>query len=94
MKKQICHVRKIEGILQEELNMTVEGLPGKGAHVGLIRCYHLRVDPDLGVRTAVLRCIPCACAACEQYRYRKRPWKSGVEPKDQPCFEHNWACKY
>jgi hypothetical protein len=52
------------------------------------RCYNLHVDPDLGVRTAVLRQISCACAGCKEY------WEPGVQPKDQPYFEQNQVCKY
>jgi hypothetical protein len=72
MKKQINHVRTREDVLQEGLRMKLEGLPAKGAHIGLlVGRYNLLVDPDLGVGTAVKRRIPCAYAACEEYR--KRP---------------------
>jgi hypothetical protein len=92
MKKRIYHVRTREDVLQEGLKMKMEGLPKKGAHVGILGRYNLLVDPDLGVGTAALRRIPCACAACEEYR--KRPWKPGVPPNDQPRFKQNRACKY
>ena len=87
MKKRIYHVRKREDITQEGFSMKVKGLPGKGAHVGLLGHYNLHVDPDLGVGKAALRRIPCACVACEVHR--KRPWVPGVEAKDQPRFEQN-----
>jgi hypothetical protein len=92
MRKRVYHVRKREDVVQEGLKMKLSGLPDKGAHVGLLGRYNLHVDPDLGVGTAALRRIPCACAACEECR--KRPWIPGVPPKDQPRFEQNRACKY
>ena len=36
MKKHIYHVRKREDLLQEGLIMKLDGLPSKGAHVGLL----------------------------------------------------------
>jgi hypothetical protein len=92
MKNRIYHVRKREDVVQEGLKMKLTGLPKKGAHVGLLGRYNLHVDADLGVGTAALRRIPCACAACEEHR--KRPWKPGFQPKDQPRFQQNKACKY
>jgi hypothetical protein len=90
MKKHIYHVRKREDVLQEELIMKLEGLPVKGAHVGLLGCYNLYVNPDLGVGKAMLQRIPCACAPCKEFI--KRPWKPDIPAKDQPHFEQNWLC--
>jgi hypothetical protein len=92
MKKRIYHVRKREDVLQEGLTMKLEGLPSKGAHVGLLGRYNLYVDPELGVGKAMLRRIPCACAPCKEYT--KRPWTPGVPEKDQPRFQQNRLCKY
>jgi hypothetical protein len=79
MKKPMYHVRKREDVLQEGPDMKLEGLPVKGAHVGLLGRYNLYVDPELGVGKAMLQQIPCACAPCKEFT--KHPWKSGVPAK-------------
>ena len=92
MKKHIYHVRKREDLLQEGLIMKLDGLPSKGAHVGLLGSYNLYVDPELGVSKVMLRKIPCACAPCKEFI--KRPWKPVVPEKYQPCFANNRLCSY
>jgi hypothetical protein len=79
MKKHIYHVRKREDVLQEGLVMKLEGLPVKGADVGLLGLYNLYVDLELGVGKAMLRQIPCTCAPCKEFT--KHPWKAGVPAK-------------
>ena len=43
---------------------------------GLLKHYHLRFDPKLGMGKCAIRRIPCVCVACTSML--DKPWISGI----------------
>ena len=44
-----------------------------GKYMGISSMYNFRCDPDLGIRKAACRRIPCACLPCLEIL--KLPWE-------------------
>ena len=59
---------------------------------GLMACYHLHFDKDLGIGKSAVRRIPCNCDAC--YKVKCAPWQTNVKPSKQFRFQHNPHCHY
>ena len=43
---------------------------------GMVKHYHFRFDPKLGMGECAIHSIPCVCVACTSMRYK--PWISGI----------------
>ena len=54
--------------------------------------YNIRTERELGPKRAMVRMIPCGCAACVEQL--KRPWDSSVDdPLRQERYKQNRECK-
>ena len=59
---------------------------------GVVKHYHLRFDPKLGMgKCAILR-IPCACVACTSML--DKPWMSGIPSEKQEQYKPVTKCTY
>ena len=72
MKKRIYHLQDMEGVLMTGMKKKVMGLDN-GKYMGISSMYNFRCDPDLGIRKAACRRIPCACLPCLEIL--KLPWE-------------------
>ena len=59
---------------------------------GLIKHYHLRFDPKLGMGVCAILRIPCACVACTLMLYK--PWISGISSDKQELYKPVTKCTY
>jgi hypothetical protein len=53
--------------------------------IGVMQCYNIRADPDLGLGQIALRRIPCACAGC--LAQLEKPWQPNVAASEQPRYK-------
>ena len=58
---------------------------------GIRAMYNIRTDPELGIRRAAIRRIPCACKPCIDQL--KIPWNYDVDEFHQPRYDQNVQCK-
>ena len=95
MEERFYHVRREEHNVLEYVHMKTVGfsknIEGE-KYNGLMSCYHLHVDKDLGPMKAAVRRIPCNCHTC--YNRLQTKWVANLAPKDQPRFQRNVECKY
>ena len=52
---------------------------------GLIKHYHLQLDPKLGNGKCVIRPISCECIACTDML--DEPWVIGIDPNRQARYQ-------
>jgi hypothetical protein len=63
----------------------------KGKFKGLRTHYNIRMDPDLGIDYAALRCVACGCELCKEQL--GRPWVLPcVDVAAQPRYGQNKEC--
>ena len=60
--------------------------------IGLIRHYHLRLEPKLGHGKCAIRQINFACIACKNML--DKIWAYGVEPTKHPRYQPVTYCTY
>ena len=65
-----CNENKFPDLLFSGPNYKLHGARG------LIKHYHLRFDPKLGMGVCEICRIPCACVACTSMLYK--PWIYGI----------------
>ena len=53
--------------------------------IGVMQCYNIRADPDLGLGKIALRRIPCACRGCRDQL--AKPWQPNVAQSEQPRYK-------
>ena len=70
--QRVYHVRNEDEDKIEYINMKSIGFSDqnkKEKYNGLMACYHLHFDKDLGIGKAAVRRIPCNCDACYKVKY-------------------------
>ena len=93
--ERFCHVRNEDSNKIEYINMktfcfstNIEGCK----YNGLLSCYHLHFDKDLGIGKAAVRRIPCNCKSC--YNKKCLKWVTNLAPENQLSFQGNLECQY
>jgi hypothetical protein len=89
LKTRHYHVQENQNVVAPGLKMKAVGLPA-GKHNGIMACYNLRTDSDLGAGLAAVRRIPCACAGC--LAELAKPWQPGVPPEEQDRYLSSLTC--
>ncbi len=62
----------------------------KGKFNGIRAYSNIRMDPDLRLGFAALRCVGCGCEACKDQL--RRPWLPHVDMYEQPRYAANNEC--
>jgi hypothetical protein len=57
---------------------------------GMTAHYHFVAGPELGLRSVMVRRVPCACEAC--FSQIQTAWVIGTPPLEQPCFQSAAGC--
>jgi hypothetical protein len=89
------HVQDPEQVKFTGVKMELKGLPSKKGitHNGIMACYNIRTDPELGINQAAVRRIPCACEEC--FKQLSSPWVNGLAALNQPRYRAgNQLCKW
>jgi hypothetical protein len=81
IKRRHYHVQDPNIVHFKHSKFETVGLP-KG--LGVMACYNVRADKDLGLGKVALRRIPCACDAC--IRQLNAPWIPGVPINEQTRY--------
>ena len=95
LKMRHYHVQDPEKVKFTGVKMELKGLPSKKGitHNGIMACYNIRTDPQLGINQAAVRRIPCACEEC--FKQLASPWVNGLAASNQPRYKAgNQLCKW
>jgi hypothetical protein len=82
LKQRHYHVQNPEDVEFENLKFNPVDLP---EGIGVMQCYNIRADPDLGLGRIALRRIPCACTGC--LVQLSKPWQPNVAAAEQPRYQ-------
>jgi hypothetical protein len=82
LKQRHYHVQDPDDLEFENLKFQPVDLP---AGIGVMQCYNIRADPDLGLGKIALRRIPCACHGCQGQL--AKPWQPNVAASEQPRYK-------
>ena len=93
--ERFYHVRNEYSNKIEYINMKAYGFSKniEGCkYNGLLSCYHLHFDKDLGIGKAAVIRIPCNCES--YYEKKCLKWVTNLAPENQPISQRNLECHY
>jgi hypothetical protein len=75
---QRYHVQDPKKVKFTKVKMGLKGLQSKKGvkHNGIVACYNICTDPEVGINQAAVRWIPCACKEC--FQQLSSPWVNGL----------------
>ena len=89
VKRRHYHVQDDDAIKFKNTKYKAVNFP---KDKGVMQCYNVRADPDLGLGKIAMRRIPCACTACREQL--KSEWIPNIDEEKQPRYATAEDCKY